>query len=156
MRLNPERARLLRDPERGLHRPHPLALQAGSRKHREIRFCKLKTDQVNDAMALLATLPKLEIAPGTQPNGVSVWYEIADHCMEAIETLLIDRGFHLENTLYCKLIRALVYFTEETQRRNLGQPERLIKKSHDVYSKAWEHHPHGDHDDTPPDLREEK
>ena len=154
--MNPERARLLRDQERGLHRPHPLAVQTGSRKHREIRFCKLKPDQVAEAQALLSTLPGLEVAPGALPNGVSVWYEIADHCMEALERLLTDRGFHLENTLYCKLIRALVYFTEETQRRNLGQPERLLKKSHDVYSKAWDRHLHGDHDDTPPDLREEK
>jgi hypothetical protein len=154
--MNPERARLLRDQERGLHRPHPLAPQSGSRKHREIRFFKLKPNQVDDAIALLATLPGLEVAPGTQPNGISVWYEITDYCMECLETLLTDRGFHLETTLYYKLIRALVYFSEETQRRNLGQPERLIKKSHDVYSKAWDHHPHGDHDDTPPELREYK
>ena len=154
--MNPERARLLRDQERGLHRPHPLAPQAGTRKHREIHFFRLKPEQVTDAMALLSTLPGLEVAPGTEPNGVSVWYEIADYSMEGLETLLIDRGFHLETTLYYKLIRALVYFTEETPRRNLGQPERLLKKSHDVYSKAWEHHPHGDHDDTPPELREYK
>jgi len=155
--MTPERARQLRDQERGLHRPHPLAPQAGTRKHREIRFCKLKQDQhVRDAIALLSTLPRLEVAPGMLPNGVSVWYEISDHCMEALEKLLEDRGFHLENTLYCKLVRALVYFTEETQRRNLAQPERLIKKSHEVYSQAWEHHPHGDRDETPPELREYK
>ncbi len=155
--MNPERARHLRDQERGMHRPHPLAPQAGTRKHREIRFCKLKQDQqVADAIALLSVLPHLEAAPGTLPNGVSVWYEISDHCMEELEKLLEDRGFHLENTLYCKLVRALVYFTEETQRRNLGQPERLIKKSHEVYSQAWEHHPHGDSDETPPELREYK
>lgn len=140
-----------------MHRPHPLAPQAGTRKHREIRFCKLKQDQqVADAIALLSALPHLEVASGTLPNGVSVWYEISDHCMEALERLLIDKGFHLENTLYCKLIRALVYFTEETQRRNMVQPERLIKKSHEVYSQAWEHHPHGDRDETPPELREYK
>jgi hypothetical protein len=154
--MNPERARLLRDQERGLHRPHPLAMQTGTRKHREIRFCKLKTQQISGAMERLAALPRLEVAAGTQPNGIAVWYEIADYSMESLEKMLEDHGFHLENTLYCKLIRALVYFTEETQRRNMGQPERLIKKSHEVYSKAWEHHPHGDHDDTPPDLREEK
>lgn len=155
--MNPERARQLRDQERGLQRPHALAPQTGTRKHREIRFCKLKHWQIPEAYELLASLPKLEVAPGTQPNGIAVWYEITDHCMEALETMLIDRGFHLENTLYCKLVRALVYFTEETQRRNLGQPARLLKKSHDdVYSKAWEHHPHGDRDETPPELREYK
>jgi hypothetical protein len=154
--MNPERARLLRDQERGLHRPHPLAPQHGTRKHREIHFFKLKPDQVQDALALLATLPGLELAPGTQSNSVSVWYDIADYSLEALEHLLIDRGFHLETSLYYKLVRAVVYFSEETQQRNLGQPERLIKKSHEVYSKAWEHHPHGDHDDTPPELREYK
>jgi hypothetical protein len=154
--MNPERARLLRDQERGLHRPHPLAPQAGTRKHREIRFCKLKHWQIDEALAILSALSKLTVAPGTQPNGISVWYEITDHNMETLEKLLIDRGFHLENTLYCKLVRALVYFTEETQLRNMAQPERLLKKSHDVYSKAWEHHPHGDHDYTPPELREDK
>lgn len=154
--MNPERARRLRDQERGLQRPHPLALQAGMRKHREIRFFKLRPNQVEEAIALLSTLPGLEVTPGPQPNSISVWYEITDHCMESLETLLVDRGFHLETSLYYKLIRALVYFSEETQRRNLGQPERLLKKSHDVYSKAWEHRPHGDHDDTPPELREYK
>lgn len=154
--MNPERARRLRDQERGLQRPHPLAPQAGTRKHREIRFCKLKHWQVAEAYALLSTLHKLDVAPGTLPNGIAIWYEITDHNMAALENLLVDRGFHLENTLYCKLVRALVYFTEETQLRNMGQPERLIKKSHDVYSQAWEHHPHGDHDDTPPELREYK
>lgn len=154
--MNPERARLLRDQERGLHRPHALAPQAGTRKHREIRFNKLKQAQIPEAYALLESLPDLEVAPGTLPNGISVWYEVIDYSMEGLEKLLTDRGFHLDCSLYCKLVRALVYFSEETQRRNLGQPERLIKKSHDVYSKAWEHHPHGDHDDTPPELREYK
>ncbi|NWG30286.1 MAG: hypothetical protein HXY29_02165 [Rhodocyclaceae bacterium] len=154
--MNPERARQLRDQERGIRRPHPLAPQTGTRKHREIRFNKVKHWQIPEAFALLKSLPGLEVAPGSQPNGISVWYEITDHCMEALEKLLIDRGFHLDNSLYCKLIRALVYFSEETQRRNLGQPERLIKKSHEVYSQAWEHHPHGDHDDTPPELRDYK
>lgn len=154
--MNPERARQLRDQERGIHRPHPLAPQAGLMKHREIRFSKVKHWQIPEAYALLKSLPSLEVAPGTQPNGISVWYEITDHSLEALEQLLVDKGFHLDNSLYCKLIRALVYFSEETQRRNLGQPERLIKKSHEVYSKAWEHHPHGDHDDTPPELRDYK
>ncbi len=154
--MNPERARLLRDQERGLTRPHHLAPQAGEQKRREIRLCKLKDWQVGEAMALLATLPNLEVAPGSQPNGIAVRYDIADHCMESLERFLEERGFHLENTLYCKLIRALVYFVEETQRRNLAQPDRLIKKSHEAYLHAWERHPHGDCDETPPELREYK
>lgn len=151
--MDVERARLLRDKERGLHRPHALAPQSGTRKHREIRFNKLRLWQVEQARALLESLENLEVAPGVLPNSLSVWYEVTDYTMEGLETALINQGFHLENTLYCKIIRALVYFSEDTQLRNMRQPERLIKKSHEVYSKAWEHHPHGDHDDTPPELR---
>ena len=151
--MDVERARLLRDKERGLHRPHPLVPQGGTRKHREIRFDKLRVWQVAEARALLEKLEHLEVADGIHPNGISVWYEITEHTMEGLESALVARGFHLENSLYCKLIRALVYFCEETQLRNLSQPARLLKKSNEIYSKAWEHHPHGDHDDTPPELR---
>jgi hypothetical protein len=151
-----ERARRLRDKERGLHRPHPLAPQTGTRKHRELRFDKLRPWQVEQAQALLAGLAGLEVEPGVLPNSISVWYEVTDYTMEGLENSLIDQGFHLENTLYCKLIRALVYFCEDTQLRNLRQPERLLKKSNEIYSKAWEHHPHGDHDDTPPELRQDR
>lgn len=156
MRLNPERARLLRDKERGLHRPHPLAPQAGTRKHREIRFAKLPPGQAEQAQLLLRDLDGLEVAPGLDPNGLSVWYEIAEYTMEGLETALRNQGFHLSNTIYCKLIRALVYYCEDTQLSNLRGPERLLKKSNEVYSKAWDHHPHGDHDDTPPELRQDR
>jgi hypothetical protein len=156
MGMDVERARHLRDKERGLHRPHAFAPQPGTKKHREIRFSKLKMDQVEQAFVLLSGLDGLTVSPGIVPHGISVWYEITDYTMAGLEAALTDQGFHLDNTLYCKLVRALVYFVEETQLRNMRQPERLIKKSHEVYSKAWEHHPHGDHDDTPVDLREQK
>ena len=99
---------------------------------------------------------QLTVQDGLLPNSLSVWYEISDYTLQGIETALVERGFHLENSLYCKLVRAVVYYCEETQLRNLTQPERLIKKSNEVYVQAWEHHPHGDHDDTPPDLRDFK
>ena len=38
----------------------------------------------------------------------------------------------------------------------MRMPQRLIKKSNEIYVKAWEHHAHGDHDDTPLELREDK
>jgi hypothetical protein len=154
--MDVERARLMRDKERGLHRPHALAPQAGTRKHRELRFNKLRPWQVEQAQKLLAGLEGIEVAPGMLPSSVSVWYEVTDHTMESLENALIAQGFHLENTLYCKMIRALVYFCEDTQLRNMRQPERLIKKSNEIYSKAWDHHPHGDHDDTPVELRQDR
>jgi hypothetical protein len=153
MRLNPEQARLIRDKERGLSRPHPLLPQTGTRKHREIRFSKLPPGQIERAQSMLALLSGIEVAAGLLPTTISVWYEVEDHTMQGLEAALRQEGFHLENTLIAKLIRALVYYSEETQLRNMHGPQRLLKKSHEVYSKAWDHHPHGDHDDTPPELR---
>jgi hypothetical protein len=156
MRLNPERARLLRDKERGLHRPHPFAPQPGTRKHREIRFAKLPPDQVERAFVLLGRLERLDVEPGPEPFILSIRYEVEEYTLEGLEAALRKEGFHLDSTLYSKLVRALVYYCEDTQLRNMHGPQRLIKKSHEVYCKAWEHHPHGDHDDTPPELRQDR
>ena len=70
---------------------------------------------------------------------------------------LVDKGFHLDNTLMSKLTRALIYYVEDTQLHNMDAPERRMKRSsQEAYGKAWEQHPHGDHDDTPPEWREYK
>jgi hypothetical protein len=156
MRLTPERARLLRDKERGLHRPHPFAPQPGTHKHRELRFAKLPPNQVERAMTLLARLERFEVEAGPMPYMLTIGYEIEDYTLEGIEAALRKEGFHLDSTLYSKLVRALVYYCEDTQLRNMHGPQRLIKKSHEVYCQAWEHHPHGDHDDTPPELRQDR
>jgi len=153
MRLNPERARLLRDRERGLHRPHPFAPQPGTRKHRELHFSQLPPGQVDRAQALLQRLERLAVEPGPVPFTLTIFYEIEDYTLEGLEAALRKEGFHLDNTLYSKLVRALVYYCEDTQLRNMHGPQRLLKKSHEVYCQAWQHHPHGDHDDTPPELR---
>ena len=154
--MDVEHARLMRDKERGLHRAHVLVPHTGTRKHREIRFDKLRSWQAEQARLLLEKLEHIEVAACVLQNSVSVWYEVTDYTMEGLEKALINQGFHLENTLYCKMVRALVYFCEDTQLRNMRQPERLLKKSNEIYSKAWDHHPHGDHDDTPPELRQDR
>ena len=54
-------------------------------------------------------------------------------------------------------MRALFYYVEETQLHNLEAPERIRRKSQsEAYTNAWERHPHGDHDDTPPEWRDYK
>jgi hypothetical protein len=121
-----------------------------------VRFDHLHSEHVEEARKLLAGLVGLEIDSGLAPYSLSIWYEIGEYSLEGLEAALVRQGFHLDSSLYSKLVRALVYFCEETQMRNLRVPQRLIKKSQEVYSKAWEHHPHGDRDDTPPDLRQDR
>ncbi|MFT3961550.1 hypothetical protein [Propionivibrio sp.] len=84
-------------------------------------------------------------------------YDLHEHSLEELESALQDKGFHLECSLLNKLVRALIYYVEETEIHNLAAPRRLLKKSqNEAYTHAWERHPHGDHDDTPPEWREYK
>ena len=158
-RMNPEKARELRDEQRdGKVRKRPAAFvpQPGTRKHRELRFDPRYPEQVAEARKLLSDLEGMDIDTGLAPYSLAIWYEISTYSLEGLEAALVRQGFHLDDSLNSKLMRTVVYFCEETQMRNMRVPERLIKKSHEVYSKAWENHPHGDHDETPPELRQDR
>lgn len=139
----------------GRHHDRPVP-GADIYKQREIRFKPLPPGQVERAWLALRMLKGLQIERTDQPLSIVVRYSVLDYSLETLEDALRDAGFALENSLYFKLVRAIIYFSEETQRHNLLSPERLIKQSHEVYIQAWDHHEHGDHDDTPPELREYK
>jgi len=139
----------------GRHHDHPVA-GAGLHKRREIRFAPYPPGQVEQALRALRMLKGLQVARADRADSLTVSYCVLDHSFEMLEEALRDAGFHLDSTLYAKLVRAVVYFCEETQRHNLVSPERLIKKSNEVYVTVYDQHPHGDHDDTPPEFREYK
>jgi hypothetical protein len=130
--------------------------QTGNRKEREIRFAKLPPGQLERAMGYLASLPNLEVAPVSGRHALHVAYELAEYSLEELENALRNGGFHLGNNLYSKITRALIYYCEETQLHTMESPQRLIKKSNEAYVQAWTHHPHGDHDETPMELRHDK
>ena len=138
------------------HGEHHGAAMSGLHKEREIRFRPLPPNQVEQAVSALRALKGLAARPAERAGGIIVEYSILEHSLESLESALTDAGFHLDNTLYIKLMRAFVYYFEDTQIHNLRSPERLIKKSNQVYVEAYGHHPHGDRDDTPVELREYK
>jgi len=134
--------------------PHKLS---PIRKERSILFAKFPPGQIPEASDFLGKIEHLEVEPLIEQRTLDVAYDLYEHSLEEIETTLQDKGFHLDNTLLNKLMRALIYYVEETQLHNLEAPERLLKKSqNEAYTHAWEQHPHGDHDDTPPEWREYK
>ncbi|MBD5802054.1 hypothetical protein AZOA_14800 [Azoarcus sp. Aa7] len=140
----------------GRHHEHPV-VAAGLFKEREIRFSEYPPRQAEQALRSLRLLKGLHAAPhGERLHSIIVSYSVLELSLEVLEDALRDAGFHLDNSLYVKLTRAVVYFCEETQRHNVESPERLLKKSNEVYVKVYEHHLHGDHDDTPPEFREYK
>lgn len=139
----------------GRNHSHP-APGAGLDKRRELRFAASPPGQVERAFEVLQKVEGLQVERSDNPRVLCISYSILDHSLEAVEDALRDAGYHLDNGLYARLVRAVVYFCEETQRHNLLAPERLIKKSNEVYMNVYDQHPHGDHDDTPVELRDYK
>ncbi len=125
-------------------------------KQREILFAKFPPGQVPEASDHLAAKEELEVAPHVEKRVVEVGYELTQYTLGDLEEELVEKGFHLDNTLFSKLTRALIHYVEETQLHNLEAPEHRLKRSDEAYVRAWEQHPHGDHDDTPPEWREYK
>lgn len=152
--MNPEQARALRNQLRP--RPMGSALRRGTERKRLLRFDPALPEQSARALQLLDGIERLDVKAGRQPNTLCIRYSVSDYTLQGIEAALMSQGFHLDNGLWQRIGRLFAYFGEETELRNLAMPERLLKKSNEAYSKVWERHPHGDHDDTPPDLRQEK
>jgi hypothetical protein len=127
------------------------------KKKREILFSKFPPGQVPEAADDLQHMESVEVDPQFEKRSVGVSYELTNHTLRELDEHLVEKGFHLDNTLMTKLTRALIYYVEETQLHNIGAPEKRLKRSaQEAYVHAWEHHPHGDHDETPPEWREYK
>lgn len=137
-------------------RHRPPAAPADVLKRHEIRFHATPPGQVAKAAKLLSGLDGLLVNTGPGEHTLTVEYSLTDYTLQGLETALAVQGFHLDGSIFARIVRALVYFCEDTQLHNMRCPQRLIKQSHEVYVKAWELHLHGDHDDTPPELREYK
>ena len=130
---------------------------ADLKKKREILFAKFPPGQVPEAADDLSHVDEVAVEPKFEKRAIGVAYDLSRHTLRELDEHLIDRGYHLDNTLMSKLTRALVYYVEDTQLHNLGAPEKRLKRSEqEAYVKAWEQHPHGDHDDTPLEWREYK
>lgn len=131
--------------------------QAPIRKQRNIVFARFPPEQVPAASSDLGQMQDLELERRDAQRALGVAYDLHHHCLQELEGTLEDKGYHLDNTLMSKMMRALIYYVEETQLHNLEAPNRPLKHSQsEAYTHAWERHPHGDHDDTPPEWREYK
>lgn len=137
-------------------RPHQRPAPPDALKRHEIRFNTTPSGQVAKAARLLYGLDGLLVQIGPGEHAITVEYSLTAYTLQGLESALSVQGFHLDGSIYSKIVRALIFFCEDTQLHNMRCPQRLIKQSHEVYVKAWEQHLHGDHDDTPPELREYK
>lgn len=138
------------------HRPHEPGCEPQTlRKRHLLKFQHAPEGQVEAARARLLGQPHLTVeASGRDDLSLWISYSIEHTSFEEICVQLAAMGFLLDESLHFRILRAFWRYSEETQLHNLRSPERLIKQSNEVYVQAWAHHPHGDHDDTPEDLRE--
>lgn len=125
-----------------------------TQKRRELIFHAVPPGQAERALELLTGLPGLTVTQ-EGAHALRLEYDVADYSLEDLETALGAQGFHLEATLLIRIRRALVYHCEQVQRRNLGTPEPRTK-NYQAFVEAWQHRPHGDHDETPEQWRQYK
>jgi hypothetical protein len=123
----------------------------------DLYFAAEPAGQIERAHVLLSGLEKLHVEINAEANKLRISYSLRDYSLEGLEGALKKAGFCFKENLLNKLSKQLIYYCEDVQYHNLNTPEHLTKSNTPViFAKLYENHPHGDHDDTPKDLREYK
>lgn len=123
----------------------------------DLYFAAEPAGQLERAQLLLAGLSNLHVEKGMEPNSLRVSYSLREYSLEGLEAALKKAGFCFKENLLNKLSKQLIYYCEEVQYHNLNTPEHLTKSNPPVvFAKLYENHPHGDHDDTPKELRDNR
>ncbi len=132
---------------------NPFELQ----KERLLFFSKEPSNQIFPAYILLVGLDNFHVEMGPCPNSLLIRYSLQHYSLEALERALTREGFRLESRFLDRIKKPLIHYCEDVQYHNLKTPvPRTKNNSQEIFVKAYELHPHGDHDDTPKELREIK
>ena len=127
---------------------------AGMKTLRKLRLHRDDAARMVEVVTVLEALPGVQVEETSAEGRFSLRYSLAEHCLQDVEQCLRDAGLRLDDGVWARLRRWLSRYAEETRRHNLQGPQRLIKKYHQGYVKAYAQHEHGDHDDTPPEMRD--
>src|SRR5512143_1097038 len=124
-------------------------------KHREIRFCPLHHDraQAHSASLLLADLDGVQRVVPLDPLVMQISYDVTRLTLRILDDVLDELGYHLDNSLMMKLKRALYYYTEETQRANLGLDGKTAPREVKVFVQRYAKLRHGCRDERPEHWR---
>ncbi len=124
-------------------------------KRRGIYFCPLHPDpdQAESAVLLLSDVAGILEASRASSHCVEVAYDLHRITLRILEEALIELGFHLDGSLLIKLRRALFYYSEETQRANLGYRQD-INSTRDIFVNRYRQLPHGCRDGRPTHWRD--
>jgi hypothetical protein len=121
-------------------------------KERILVFSDEPADQVEQAHLLLDGLKNFEVERGPAPRSLRIRYSITHYSLEGLQKALLKEGFVFDFCLLDRIRHTLIHYCEDVQYHNLKTPEpRTKNNSQEVFVKAYEQHPHGDHVDIPPE-----
>ncbi|MGC2049497.1 MAG: hypothetical protein WA635_12910 [Gallionella sp.] len=124
-------------------------------KQRDIVFSQDPPGQIDRAYQLLSGLPDCMVDYSDTPNALRVSYNLGHYTLEGLEHALTEEGFRLDHSMLRSIERNVIYYSEDTICHNMDIPMQFTKENiREIFVKAYEHEPHGDHDDTPPELRD--
>lgn len=126
-------------------------------KHHDIVFSAEPPGQIESAYRVLSGLPDCKVEYSETPNTLRVSYNLHHYTLEGLENGLAEEGFRLDHSMLRSIERNVIYYSEDTLCHNMEIPMHPTKKNErEVFVKAYDHEPHGDHDDIPPELRDYK
>ena len=122
-------------------------------KHREIGFSEPHPDphQARSAMLVLSGVEgivDLSVVDAS-PVTLRISYDLSVISLSLVEAFLCELGFHLDNSLLCKLKRALYQFTEENERQNLVINNDQDHSTRDIFMRNYRCRIHGCRDERP-------
>ena len=120
-------------------------------KHREIAFDTLQPgpQQALTAVEVLKDLEGVEAVEAAGEHRLELDYDLRLVSLQMIEELLVELGFHLDNSLVFKLRRALYYYTEENERGRVGINHGDPNDTREVFIRRYARMRHGCRDERP-------
>jgi len=124
-------------------------------KHREVHFRAPPpaAEQAYHAAFALSKVEGVLRAHSSAGPVVHVTYDLTEVSLQLIECLLIELGFHLDNSLLAKLKRALYYYTEQAEQETLGCQRGRGNCTQAIFINRYQHLQHGCRDDRPDHWR---
>ncbi len=124
-------------------------------KEREIHFTENRPgeDQAAAAAELLRGIDGVDSVEVSASGRLRLQYDLRRISLEVIEDALAELGFGLDEGLMARVQRALVYYSEETQRANLDVEYSWAPRTREAFVKAYQRRPHGCRDGRPPHWR---
>ncbi|NOZ51861.1 MAG: hypothetical protein GXP08_01775 [Gammaproteobacteria bacterium] len=118
-------------------------------KHRDIIFMapQKDSDPASLAVTLLQGIDGILDVKKEHEYSISVTYHLHKINLRIIEDALQEIGFHLDNSLFTKIKRALFHYTEETQLANMGYEHAESKSTTEIFINRYNQLQHGCRDE---------